>query len=75
MAMRIVSAREVKQLPVGTFVWLRKGNSWRASKYKIVEEHGVKFLLGTNSRLIKTIKKDPAFHYEIRDTEKREPAR
>ena len=67
MAMRIVSAKEVKKLPVGTFVWLRKGNSWRASKYKIVEERGVKLLMSMHSRQLRTIKDRQVFHYEVEE--------
>ena len=67
MAIKIIKAKEVRKLPIGTTVWLRKGTDWRTSKYKIVEIEGNRFIMNVHSKVLRTIKDRPAFHYEVEE--------
>lgn len=65
--MRIIKAKEVRKLPIGTTVWLRKGNDWRTSRYKIVELDGTRFIMNIHTKVLRTIRDRLAFHYEVEE--------
>jgi len=62
--MRILTAQEVKELPEGTIVYMRKGTDWRTSKYRVVVKDRGKFLVSVHTNSLRIIKDRKAFHYE-----------
>lgn len=62
---RIVTVEEVKALPIGTLVYMRKQDNWRRTTHKIAELNGLKVLVSVHTRAIRTIKDRRVFHYEI----------
>ena len=63
--MRPASVNEVKGMPIGSIVYRRKNDYWRRSKYKVVVLNGVKLLQNIHTDGLLTIKRRPAWHFEV----------
>ena len=62
---RIASIEEVRSLPVGSVVYLKKDGYWLTGKYRICEKHGCKYLEGVHNHRMLGITEKKLFHYEI----------
>jgi len=64
---KVLSAEELKKLPVGTVVRLNRDNYWMSTKYRVVELHGLKCLCGVHTGRLLTIKPRPKnkIYYEL----------
>lgn len=63
--MRIISANEVANLPVGSIVYLRKDGYWLAGQYRVRMMHGLKYLEGVHSKRMLSINNKKLYHYEL----------
>jgi len=67
MMSKTLSVDEIKKLPVGTIILFKKDDFWAATKYRIIELHGLKCFCGVYTGKLLTIKPRPKnkIYYEL----------
>ena len=62
---KIISIEEVKSLPIGSIVYLKKDGYWMACKYRIAEKNGCTYLEGVHTKRMLAISEKRLFHFEV----------